>query len=205
MNWNLDIPNFVQGINQPRSFYLTEFSPNSVRALSLRVNEAIQMEQVIFPIHIESMGGDIASLKAMLSILTSARSKGLQIATITAGEAASAGAFMFCFGNEGLRFMGDHAHIMVHGIQVSSIPDGRASEQKELFNELMKEEQELLQVISAHLKGGRNKDWIKKELHKRKDMDWYMNAKDALDLGLTNHIGLPTFSLKLIPEISVNL
>lgn len=205
MNWVLDFPGFIQTIVQPKSFFLTDFSPQVVRSLNCRINEAIDLGQAIFPIHIESLGGDIASLKAVLSILSSARKKGLKIATVTAGEAASAGAFVFCFGDEGLRFMGEHAHIMIHGIQVSSIPDGRASEQRELFNELMKEEQELLQVISSHLKGARNKDWLKKELHKRKDIDWYVNSLDALSLGLTSHVGLPTFSLKLTPEISVTI
>jgi ATP-dependent protease ClpP protease subunit len=205
MNWSLDIPNFVQGINQPRSFFLTDLSPNVVRALSIKINEALEMGQMLFPIHIESLGGDIASLKAILSIIVSARKKGMKIATITAGEAASAGAFIFCFGDEGYRFIGDYAHIMVHGIQVSAVPDGRASEQKELFNELMKEEQALLRVISCHLKGNRNKDWLQKELSKRKDIDWYMNAEEAVALGIANYIGLPTFSLKLTPEISVEL
>ena len=31
------------------------------------------------------------------------------------------------------------------------------------------------------------------------------NAQEALDLGITSHIGLPIFSLKLTPEISVNI
>jgi hypothetical protein len=42
-------------------------------------------------------------------------------------------------------------------------------------------------------------------LNKRKDLDWYLNAQEALDLGITTHIGLPIFSLKLTPEISVNI
>lgn len=205
MNWSLELPNFVQGIIHPKSFYLTEFSSGSVRALSTRISEAIDLGQGIFPIFIESMGGDMSSLKAMMSILASAKRKGLKISTITSGEAASAGAFIFCLGDDGLRFMGDHAHIMIHGIQVSSVPDGRASEQKELFNEIMKEEQELLQVVSSNLKGPRNKDWLKKELHKRKDIDWFLNAKEALDIGIAHYIGLPTFSLKLTSEISVVL
>jgi len=205
MNWNFQFPEYVQNIIPPKSFFLTEFSPSVSRALNQKLNEAIDIGQAIFPIHIESLGGDISSLKAMLSILSSAKNKGIKIATITAGEAASAGAFIFCFGDDGLRFVGEHAHIMIHGIQVSSIPDGRASEQKELFNELMREEQELLQVISSHLKGARNKDWLKKELHKRKDIDWYINAQESINLGIANHIGLPTFSLKLTPEISVTI
>jgi ATP-dependent protease ClpP protease subunit len=94
---------------------------------------------------------------------------------------------------------------MLHGIQVSSIPDGRASEQKEFFNALMKEEEEIMKIISSHLKGAKNKEWLKKELNKRKDLDWYLNAQEALDLGITSHIGLPIFSLKLTAEISVNI
>jgi hypothetical protein len=57
MKWDIDAPNFVQGINGPRSFYLTEFSPTTVKALANRINEAIELEQILFPIHIESPGG----------------------------------------------------------------------------------------------------------------------------------------------------
>lgn len=205
MNWKIEAPNFVERINTPKSFYLTEFSVGSVKALNDRINEAIELGQPIFSIYIESPGGDLSNLKAMLSILSSAKKKGLQIATICSGEASSAAAFIFCFGDDGLRFVGEYASIMLHGLQVSQVPPGRASEQKELFDEIAKQESEILQAISISLKGAKNKDWLKKELNKRKDLDWYLNAKEALELGLANHIGLPVFSLKLVPEITIDL
>ena len=205
MNWSLDLPSFVQGVIQPKSFFLTEFDPGVVRALTIRLNEAVNLGQEIFPIFIESGGGDVSSLHAILSTIISAKNKGIKISTVTAGEASSAAAFIFCLGDEGLRFMGEHARIMIHGYQASSISDARVSEHKELFSEILKEEQETLRFISSHLKGNRQKDWLRKELDKRKDTDWFINAQEALELGITNHIGLPTFCLKLIPEISVSL
>lgn len=205
MNWTIEAPSCVEKISYPNSFYLTEFSTFAIKSLQIKINEAIDNSQGVFPIHIESFGGDISALKAILSILSAAKRKGIKIATITAGHACSAGAFVFCFGDDNFRFMGDHAQLMIHGIQVHGQLEGRASEQNQFFNELIKDEQELLQIISSHLKGARNKDWLKKELHKRKDIDWYISAKEALDLGLCNHIGLPTFSLKLTTEISVDI
>lgn len=204
MNWKIEAPNFVEKINPPKSFYLTEFNQVSVKILNDRINEALDLGQPIFSIYIESGGGEVSYLKAMLSIISSARKKGLQIATICCGEACSAAALIFCFGDEGLRFIGEYASIMIHGFQVGGT-EGRAKEQKELFDEIVKQENEILQVISVHLKGGKNKEWIKKELAKRKDIDWYLNAQEAIDFGIANHIGIPVFSLTLVPEISIDL
>jgi ATP-dependent protease ClpP protease subunit len=141
----------------------------------------------------------------MLSILVSARNKGIQIATICSGEACSSAAFIFCFGDEGMRFIGEYGRIMLHGIQIYNLQNGRATEHKELIDGVVKEEAEILQTISSHLKGARKKDWLQNELLKRKNLDWYLNAKEAIDIGIANHIGIPNFLLKLTPHISVEL
>lgn len=204
MNWKIEAPNFVERINNPKSFYLTEFSPFAVKALNDRINEAIELGQPIFSIYIESPGGDVYSLTAMMSILSSARQKGLKIATICSGFAASAAAFIFCFGDNGLRFMGEHASIMIHGFQVGGI-GGKATEQKGFLTEVVKKEDAVLQIISTHMKGNRGKEWLRKELGKRKDADWYLSAEEAKELDIANHIGLPVFCLSLVPEVSIEL
>jgi len=204
MNWRIEAPNFVERINNPKSFYLTEFSSGAVKALNDRINEAIELGQPIFSIYVESPGGDVYSLTAMLSIISAARQKGLQIATICSGFAASAAAFIFCFGDNGLRFMGEHASIMIHGFQVGGI-EGKATEQKGFLTEVVKKEDSVMQIISTHLKGGKNKEWLRKELSKRKDVDWYLTSKEAFELGITDHVGLPVFCLSLIPQISIEL
>lgn len=205
MNWTYDIPAYVNNLNTPKSFFLTEFSHSVVKAFNSKVHEALELGQDLFPIQIESPGGDAAPLHSFLSIMTSARRRGMKFATITTGESASAGAFVFCFGDEGFRFVGEYARLMIHGLQISGSVDGRVSEHNKLFIEILREEQELLQVISEHLKGKRNKDFLRKELHKRKDIDWFLTAKEAIDLGIANHVGIPVFSLKLTPTISIAL
>jgi ATP-dependent protease ClpP protease subunit len=199
------MPPYVGNVNSPQSFFLTEFSSSVVKAFNSKIHQAFELGQELFPIQIESSGGDASSLHSFLSIMSSARKKGMKFATITTGESSSAGAFVFCFGDAGLRFIGEYARIMIHGLQVSGSVDGRVSEHNKLITEILKEEQELLQVVSQHLKGKRNKDFLRKELHKRKDIDWYLDAQESVELGIANHIGIPTFSLKLIPEISVSL
>ena len=204
MNWHVEAPNFVEKINHPKSFYLTEFSSGATKVLGDRINEAIDLGQPIFSIYIESPGGNVSSLTAVLSIMSSARNKGLQIATICAGEACSAGALVFCFGDNNLRFIGEHATLMIHGFQAGQYP-GRATEQKEYFGRVVKQETEVFEVISTHMKGAKKKNWLKSELGKRKDIDWYLNATEAIECGVASHIGLPTFSLKLSSEISIEL
>lgn len=205
MTWSLELPNFVQGVIHPKSFHLSDFNFNVARALTQKMDEAVELGQGLFPIYIESPGGDVSSLNAIFSALISAKKRGLKIATVTAGEASSAGAFIFCLGDEGLRFVGEFAKIMIHGFQGIDIPDAPISRHNDLFNIMMKQEEEMFQMISVHLRGNKNKDWLKKELGKRKDGDWYIGAKEALELGIASHIGLPTFSLKVTSEISVNL
>lgn len=200
MKWVINGNNFVNNVCSPKTFFLEEFNSRTVRALSSVVTDALTLGQEVLPIYIESSGGDIYSLNGILSIIDGARKNGLQIATIVAGQAMSAGAYTFCYGDKGLRFAGSNATIMLHGMQLSSI-DGRLGDIKSLVDTLNISEFSFFEKISRHL--GKKKDWLIKNLSKRKDYDWFLNAEEAIAEGVANHIHIPTFKVDIKAEISI--
>ena len=81
--------------------------------------------QKIVPVVIDSYGGEVYSLMAMIAAIEDAE---LPVATIVEGKAMSCGAILFSFGEEGLRFMDRNATLMIH--DVSSMEWGKVEELK---------------------------------------------------------------------------
>jgi len=200
MKWIINGNNFVNNVQSPKSFFLEDFTSRTVRALSSTITDALTLGQEVLPIYIESSGGDVYALNGILSIIDGARKNGLQIATIVAGQAMSAGAFVFCYGDKGLRFVGSNATIMLHGIKLGYL-DGRLGDIKSFVDTLNAKEFSFFEKISTHL--GKRKDWLVKSLSKRKDYDWYLDSEEAIAEGIANHIHIPTFKVDIKAEISI--
>lgn len=199
MRWIFNAPGIVKGFNEPRSFFINDFSAQMVRAFSNCITDAIELSQQILPIYIESPGGDAYALQGVMSNMCAARKKGLRFATITTGQAMSAGAFVFCYGDQGLRFMGEEATIMLHGL--SSGYEGKISEMNDYSKNLEDGQYALYEKISKHLK--KHPGWLKKQMDIRKDKDWFLNAKEALELGIADHIDVPAFSVEISAEVKI--
>ncbi len=202
MKWNISAPPIVKAVEQPKSFFLTEFSSNAVRSFSNKVAEALELGQHVLPVYIESPGGDLYALKGILSLMDSARDKGLQIATITTGQAMSAGAFVFCYGCPNLRFAGTEATIMLHSV-IATMGEAKIAEHKMSIDTVLKEQEAIFAKISRHLK--KKTDWLKRELGKRNDNDWFISAEEGQKLGIVEVIGIPQFSFHISAEVSANV
>lgn len=108
-------------------------------------------------------------------------------------------AFVFCYGDQGLRFMGEEATIMLHGL--SSGYEGKISEMNDYSKNLEDGQYALYEKISKHLK--KHPGWLKKQMDIRKDKDWFLNAKEALELGIADHIDVPAFSVEISAEVKI--
>lgn len=201
MKWIFNSPGMVKSFNEPKSFFIENFSASTVRAFSNCVTDAIELQQQILPIYIESYGGDIFSLKGILSIMESARKKGLKFSTITSGCAMSAGAFVFCYGDSGLRFIGKEASLMIHGILGGH--DGKISEMRDYADTLEKEQYALFEMLSKHLK--KYPTWMKKQMDGRKDRDWFLTSTEAKEIGIADHIEIPVFSVEITASVNIIL
>lgn len=201
MRWNVNTNNFITSVSQPKSFFVEEFDSKALRAFSSSVSDAISMGQQILPIYIESDGGDSFILNGMLSIMDSARGKGLKFATIVAGKAFSAGAFLFAYGDSKYRFVGNSGTLMFHGAQMSNF-SGKFEEMKSVVRAIDKMETPFFAKISKHL--GKRHDWLEKKLVSlNHNNDWFLGANEALAEGIANHIHLPVFSVDFTPVITI--
>ncbi len=201
MKWVIDANGFVGNINSPKTFFLEEFTPRMLRAFSSCVTDAISLNQKILPVYIESEGGSLLCLNGVLSIIDGARKNGLIIATIVAGQAMSAGAYVFLYGDKGYRFCGESATVMIHGGQLGT-QCGKLSDVKSSVDSMYEMDTRLDSKISKHL--GKRPDWLKKKLKSKDNTDWFLTAEEAKTEGFADFVHIPTFTVHLEANISIS-
>lgn len=201
MKWIINSNGFITNARQPKSFFVSEFSPNTVKSFSNCVTESLELEQPVLPIYVESDGGSLFSLNGMLSIIEGARKNGLKFATIVNGCALSAGAYLFCYGDKDLRFLAPSGTLMIHsGIfnsQADRLPDVKSA--VDVFSQM---DLKLNEKISRHL--GKRADWLSKKLKSRENSDWFLTPEEALKEGIASSISTPTFYLNLGFNVAIS-
>lgn len=198
MRWSLRASGLVKELHSPKSFFLTNFTSHSLRSFSNCVQQALDLNQSILPIYSEGEGGSTSILNGMIGIIDAGRKNGLKFATIVNGCAMSANAFIYCYGDDKLRFMSEQAIIMLHKSQVSGI-EGKLSDVKGLVDVMHDRESPFLEKISKHL--GKRKDWLEKKL--LSDKDWYINPQEALREGICSFIHSPSFILEAETKVAI--
>tara|TARA_Y100000310_G_C20702593_1_gene831326 strand:- start:4565 stop:5230 length:666 start_codon:yes stop_codon:yes gene_type:complete len=153
------------------------------------LRKAVDSGQPIIPIVIHSFGGDVYVLNLMLEMM---RQCPTPIATIVPSFAASAGCALFCAGSQ--RFMGEGARLMIHHISAHL----GLSHVNDVANEadLMKELNEQMFVQMAEQSGyHRNPQFFVEKVNHSGKTDFYIDAYQALEWGMTHHVGIPKFSV----------
>lgn len=136
-------------------------------------------------IYINSYGGEIEGLAAMVEIINSIDN---EVHTIVTGKAYSAAAILLTFGD--VRYCGKHGTIMVH--EVSSGMFGNASDMENNLKEVKRQNTYWLKQLSNN---------SKIELKDLRDMlkestDLYLPSKKAKNLGIVDHVGFPKTVVK---------
>lgn len=169
---------------------VNEFHDESVRVFKEKF-DALQRDSFpIIPIYIDSFGGQIYSLLAMVDIIENSNKP---VATIAIGKAMSAGSLLLACGSKDLRFAGRHTTIMIH--DASSGAFGKIGEMKNDIKHVEKLNDILYDLLSKKC-GHKNKDYFKKCIKEQGNLDWYLNAEEAKSHGLIDHIGIPKFEYK---------
>ncbi len=198
MSWIIrNSGSFTSQVQSPKSFYLNEFNDQTLRSFQQVINQCFNSQQGLLPIFIESSGGYVDVCSGFISLMEGAKEKGLQFATVVAGRAFSAGAIVFLFGDDNLRFLGASAKIMLH--HCGGVQGGKLPEIKDNVEFYLKEEVKLLEKISRNIK--KPKGWLLNQLTKRK-WDWGMSAEEAADLNLGS-IHTPSFILSVQENLAV--
>lgn len=173
------------GINKPRSVWVTDFNTDSIRRfyddfVDIEADPIIE----IIPVFINSYGGQVYSLIAKRDLI---KSSNKPVATICLGKAMSCGASLLACGTKGLRFASPDSRILVH--QVSSMTLGKASDIKEDAAQIQSLNDMMLKNLAEDT--GMSVQKLKKEIKNRDNADWTLTAEEAKKWGLIDHIGVP--------------
>lgn len=175
---------------------VNKFNEESAKKFADSMAAAHNTGQKIIPVVIDSYGGEVYSLMAMIAAIDDAD---LPVATIVEGKAMSCGAILFSCGEEGLRFMDRHATLMIH--DVSSMEWGKVEELKASAKEADRLNDKVYTMMARNC--GKKDDYFLKIVDKKKHADWFLDADEAKKYNLANQIRLPTMHISVDVNIEV--
>ncbi|KAJ5472607.1 hypothetical protein N7530_006608 [Penicillium desertorum] len=135
------------------------------------------------PIHlyINSPGGSVTAGLAIYDTMTYIASP---VSTICVGQAASMGSLLLAGGEAGKRYCLPHSSIMVH--QPSGGYFGQASDIAIHAKEILRVRTQLNEIYQRHLTSKTKLSLD--EIEKLMERDYFMGAKEALELGVVDEI-----------------
>jgi ATP-dependent protease ClpP protease subunit len=177
---------------------VNEFNENGVRNFKNDFDELRMSNLPIIPVIIDSYGGEVYSLLAMLDIMSTADRP---VATIAIGKAMSCGsALLACGGSPGLRFIGPHSTVMIHDVGTISV--GKVEDLKADIGEAERLNNKIFEMLNTFCK--KPKGYFQSLVAEKKHCNWFLDSQEALKHGLVDHIGLPVidslFNLNVIKE-----
>jgi ATP-dependent Clp protease protease subunit len=135
---------------------------------------------------IDSYGGDVTYLYGMLDLME--KYNGKKIITFTLTKAASCGALLLAAGTLGHRYASKNATLMVHETNLTlNMNNTKCSA---LASDYFKANNDKFCEITSNL-CGKPSNFIRNELNKRSNGDWFMLSQEAKEIGLIDHIGIP--------------
>tara|TARA_R100000008_G_scaffold70263_1_gene47825 strand:- start:254 stop:856 length:603 start_codon:yes stop_codon:yes gene_type:complete len=174
---------------------VNKFDEKSAQEFSEKMSDAHNTGQPVIPIVIDSYGGQVYSLMAMISEIEHSE---VPVATIVEGKAMSCGAILFSFGQSGMRFMDPNATVMIH--DVSSMERGKVEEIKASAEETERLNKKVYTMMARNC--GKRDDYFLKIVHKKGHADWFLDADECLKHKLANHVRVPKFNLEVAVDFS---
>lgn len=139
----------------------------------------------IVPIYVDSYGGEIHSLLAMVDIMNSRNEK--PVATIALGKAMSCGSILLACGSSGFRFAGPNATILIH--EVSSMNWGTLSELKNNLKEVERLNTIIFKILETKCK--QKSGYFQNLIRVNKQQDLFFTANQAKKHKIVDAIGMP--------------
>lgn len=199
MLWKSQLHENIRDIefrNPPVIIRVNKFNEESAKEFAQKISEAHNTGQKVIPVIIDSYGGEVYSLMSMIS---SIKSSTIPIATIVEGKAMSCGVILFSCGTKGYRYITEDATLMIH--DVSSGEWGKNAEIQAGAKEVNRLNEKIYQILSENSK--KSEKWFNKKINKKGRADWYIEAQEAIDLGLADKIGMPKLELKVSLDIDI--
>jgi ATP-dependent Clp protease protease subunit len=190
----LKVKNVQDFIEMPQIIRVVNFDEPAVKEFRESFIKALNTRQPVIPIVIDSYGGQVYSLRAMVGLL---KTSPVPIATIVEGKAMSCGSLLFSCGTEGLRFMCPQSTLMIH--DVSKFAFGKVEELKADVKEADRLNQEVFTMMARNV--GQPDKYFLDLIHEKGHAEWFLTPEEAKAHKLANHIRLPNFRVKLSADI----
>ena len=197
MIWTSNVSPLIKEIELKKSpvmIRVNKFNEESAKEFQEQMALAHNTGQKVIPVIIDSYGGQVYSLMAMISAIEHAE---IPVSTIVEGKAMSCGAILFSFGEKGLRFMDPNATVMIH--DVSSMQHGKVEELKASAEESDRLNKIVYTMMARNC--GKKDDHFLKLVHKKGHSDWFLNADEAKKHGLANQIRIPKLTINVAVDI----
>ena len=199
MKWKTQISSLIKEVElrkNPVIIRVNKFDEPAVKKFHQEMAQAHNTGQKVIPVVIDSYGGQVYSLMAMISAVKHAE---MPVATIVEGKAMSCGAILFSFGDEGLRFMDPDATLMIH--DVSSMEHGKVEEIKASAKETERLNTIVYTMMARNC--GKKDDYFLKMVDKKKHADWFLDAQEAKKHKLANQLRVPSLNVEVSVEIDM--
>ncbi len=178
---------------------VTEFNDVAAGAFDTDIWDAVNDNQLIIPIIVDSFGGDVYSLMRMLDTITAAKSAGAKIVTIGKGKMMSCGSVLVAAGTKGSRYVQPQACMMIH--EVSSSWLGKNMELQADAEETNRLNTILLQKLAEF--AGKPKKHFIELIHNVGHADLFLDAKNMVTLGLIDVIGEPVLTTSITMDVEI--
>ena len=181
----------------PIMINITQIDEETAAEFREAMSMAHNSGQDVIPILIDSYGGNIHSLISMIDTIQNSKCK---VSTIVTGKALGCAAILAIMGNSGLRFISRNSSLMLNNLTKDSW------DKKSEFKPDSRELERLYKLICELLDDNCNKEkgYFEKLIKDKGGCDWYLDAADAIEYQLMDHIGSPWFEVDIQPQYSFN-
>lgn len=161
-----------------------------------KLDEDVDVPLIV--IYIDSYGGVIYSLLAMIDIIDGRSSK-KPVATIALGKAMSCGAVLLTCGTKGYRFAGKNSSLMIH--EVSSMNFGSLTELKNNLKEVERLNDVIFKILETNC--NQKSGYFRKLIKNNDQADLYLTASQGKKHRLIDYVGVPKISFNTNIKLSV--
>jgi len=199
MLWKRNIDSNIKTVelrSSPVIIRVNKFDEKSAKEFADKMASAHNTGQSVIPVIIDSYGGQVYSL---MSMIASIKNSELPVATIVEGKAMSCGVILFSCGTEGYRYITEDATLMIHDVASGSW--GKNSEIQASAEETKRLNNKIYRILSEN--SNKSEKWFNKQLNEKGRADWFIESKEAIDLGLADKVGMPKLQINI--KLDINL
>jgi ATP-dependent Clp protease, protease subunit len=182
-------------VELPHTILVNDFSELSAKTFRAQFQTALNSNQPVIPIVIDSFGGQVYSLLSMMGVI---KASPVPVATVITGKSMSCGAVLASCGTEGMRFIDPLATVMIHDLSQHS--GGKTEEFKASAKEIERLNQLVFRLMAEHV--GHPSDYFLKLADEMKHAEIYLSPEECKTHKLVNHIRVPQFNVKLSVDIN---